>query len=124
MMIYNSLSCVRDEWIRVPVVSSNYSVYDASDRPVEAQVVCLLKLLNRWFSNSWDFQHSFLFLSHQLVPVSSITRALWAANGYKTSLTLARYELVFHAIAIPPLGFSTYTIRQMPGIVRRVLFYS
>ena len=51
----------------------------------------------------------------QLVPVSSITRALWAANGYNASLTRAHFELVFRADAVPSVGFSTYTVRRQSG---------
>ena len=49
----------------------------------------------------------------QVMPVNPVTRRLWTANNYSANLTRARFELLFRAAHVPPLGSSSYSIRAL-----------
>ncbi|KAJ0110576.1 hypothetical protein Patl1_02545 [Pistacia atlantica] len=88
VVVYNSLGWKRDDVIRIPVDNEDITVFDSEGKVIESQLL--------------PFTGSYIDLRNYHVR---------AYLGRTPSLT-PKYLLAF-AVSVPPLGFSTYTIKTV-----------
>lgn len=101
---YNPLAWEREEYLRVPVVSSEVAVTDSLGQPVESQVIPEPNM-NAYLRTYYVHAHAGEDAPDPLLD-----------SGTNATLC-APLTLVFKA-SLPPLGFSTYYIAEASGPVQ------